>query len=517
MQEKIRSIEETQMHCLSSEHRPCSSSGSSNPGPSTSRCTSNPRPRPNKICKHDLTEESSNPTTSKRSNRRKRKLDNADDQQERQARKVAYIHVGEGGERDLEDHLRGSSRVNIQVISSQRLPDIDASDMIHGLDSAGTSRDYIDEEHRCNTSCPVGCQGHLRPNEIIIYESIRYDGKLFGRKRIKGRFVTDGSEVEDVLSLDMTDFRRLGGGGRRPGVTRPRREAVRRQERQRASRASIAERVASASSSRYVPPAPTKLGVDTPLPRKLAILLDSSPVALDLAEENSWNPDDKSFNIVLKDSDRLVMRRHPIAQSTDCIRGKVGYKAGLHLWEVQWPVRQRGTHAVIGVATKDAPLHAVGYQSLVGNSDQSWGWDLGRMKVFHNNIVQNDGGYYPSSVTHTSHWSVPETIKMVLDMDQGKLGFVVSDQWLGWAVTGLRDSAPLYPIASTVWGHCEVKLRYLSGLETNVLTLQDVARCVIRETIGAKTKACIKDKKELDAKIETLPLPGSMKNFVKFC
>ena len=50
-----------------------------------------------------------------------------------------------------------------------------------------------------------------------------------------------------------------------------------------------------------------------------------------------------------------------------------------------------------------------------------------------------------------------------------------------------------------------------------MLTLQDVARCVIRETIGAKTKACIKDKKELDAKIETLPLPGSMKNFVKFC
>ena len=70
--------------------------------------------------------------------------------------------MGEGGERDLEDHLRGSDRVNIQIVSTERLPDIDASDMIHGLDSAGTSRDYVDEGHRCNTSCPVGCQGHLR-------------------------------------------------------------------------------------------------------------------------------------------------------------------------------------------------------------------------------------------------------------------------------------------------------------------------------------------------------------------
>ena len=54
--------------------------------------------------------------------------------------------------------------------------------------------------------------------------------------------------------------------------------------------------------------------------------------------------------------------------------------------QVSWPTRQRGTHAVIGVATRDAPLHAVGYQSLVGNSDQSWGWDLGRLKAFHNNL-----------------------------------------------------------------------------------------------------------------------------------
>ena len=39
--------------------------------------------------------------------------------------------------------------------------------------------------------------------------------------------------------------------------------------------------------------------------------------------------------------------------------------------------RQRGTHAVVGVATKDAPLQCVGYHGIVGSNDKSWGWDLG--------------------------------------------------------------------------------------------------------------------------------------------
>merc|ERR1711915_78630 len=140
------------------------------------------------------------------SGKRKRKLQTSECDDD-QGHKVAYIHVGEGGERDLEEHLRGSSKVNIQVLSTERLPDIDDTDMIHGLDHAGTSRDYVDERHRCTVRCPVGCQGHLRPNEIIIYESIRYDGRLLGRKRIKGRFVEGDVGEEDVTSLVMTEFR----------------------------------------------------------------------------------------------------------------------------------------------------------------------------------------------------------------------------------------------------------------------------------------------------------------------
>lgn len=34
------------------------------------------------------------------------------------------------------------------------------------------------------------------------------------------------------------------------------------------------------------------------------------------------------------------------------------------MFELCWSSRQRGTHAVVGVATQDAPLHSVGYQVL---------------------------------------------------------------------------------------------------------------------------------------------------------
>ncbi len=97
--------------------------------------------------------------------------------------RIAYIHVGEGGEADLEAHLKGADNLDIQIYDQEKLPDIDETDMIHGLDHTGTSRDYVDERHRCTAACPIGCQGHLRPNEIVIYESVQWNGKLLDRKR----------------------------------------------------------------------------------------------------------------------------------------------------------------------------------------------------------------------------------------------------------------------------------------------------------------------------------------------
>ena len=59
----------------------------------------------------------------------------------------------------------------------------------------------------------------------------------------------------------------------------------------------------------------------------------------------------RSYNIFVKDDDKLTFHRHPVAQSTDCIRGMVGYERGLHVFELNWSTRQRGTHAVVGVST----------------------------------------------------------------------------------------------------------------------------------------------------------------------
>ena len=231
-------------------------------------------------------------------------------------------------------------------------------------------------------------------------------------------------------------------------------------------------RVRDPAEDEDVPPPPARIGECRGLPQRLAMLLDSPPVSLSVAEEHGWSSNDKSFNIVLKDSNNLVMRRHPIAQSTDCIRTKKSYSSGIHQWEVTWPARQRGTHAVVGVGTSEAPLHAVGYQSLLGNSTTSWGWDLGRLKTFHNN-QPTSSSLYPSTVTHQHQvsrgcpsclsnfpvqWPVPDIFTMVLDMDRGSLGFAVGDQFLGWAHHELKSHGPLYPMVSTGQSRLAVSL-----------------------------------------------------------
>ena len=55
-------------------------------------------------------------------------------------------------------------------------------------------------------------------------------------------------------------------------------------------------------------------------------------------------------------------------------------------------------------------------------------------------------------------------IAVVLDMDDGTLSFVVDGQYLGVAFRGLKGRK-LYPIVSAVWGHCEITMKYIGGLD----------------------------------------------------
>ncbi|XP_016837927.1 protein gustavus isoform X9 [Nasonia vitripennis] len=250
---------------------------------------------------------------------------------------------------------------------------------------------------------------------------------------------------------------------------------------------------------------PRELAQDFSRPARLDVLLDMPPASRETQVHHSWNADDRSLNIFVKDDDKLTFHRHPVAQSTDCIRGKVGYTKGLHVWELHWSTRQRGTHAVVGVATADAPLHSVGYQSLVGNNELSWGWDLGRNKLYHDS-KNNNGITYPALLKPEESFIVPDKFLVVLDMDEGTLAFVVEGQYLGVAFRGLKGRK-LYPIVSAVWGHCEITMKYIGGLDPEPLPLMDLCRRVIRQRIG---------KERLEDKINELNLPLAMKTYLLY-
>lgn len=255
----------------------------------------------------------------------------------------------------------------------------------------------------------------------------------------------------------------------------------------------------------YKPVVPRELAQDLSRPARLDVLLDMPPASRETQVHHSWNADDRSLNIFVKDDDKLTFHRHPVAQSTDCIRGKVGYTKGMHVWELYWSTRQRGTHAVVGVATKDAPLHSVGYQSLVGNNDLSWGWDLGRNKLYHDS-KNNVGVTYPALLKPDETFIVPDKFLVVLDMDEGTLAFVVDGQYLGIAFRGLKGRK-LHPIVSAVWGHCEITMKYIGGLDPEPLPLMDLCRRVIRQRIG---------KYRLEEKINLLNLPQAMKTYLLY-
>ncbi|XP_044758329.1 protein gustavus isoform X1 [Coccinella septempunctata] len=255
----------------------------------------------------------------------------------------------------------------------------------------------------------------------------------------------------------------------------------------------------------YKPVIPRELAQDFARPPRLDMLLDMPPAHRDTQLKHSWNQDDRSLNIFVKEDDKLTFHRHPVAQSTDCIRGKVGFTKGMHCWEVSWSTRERGTHAVVGVATKEAPLHSVGYQSLVGSTDTSWGWDLGRNKLYHDS-KNAPGLTYPALLKPDETFIVPDKFLVVLDMDEGTLSFVVDGQYLGVAFRGLKGRK-LYPIVSAVWGHCEITMKYIGGLDPEPLPLMDLCRRVIRQRLG---------KQHLEDKVMTLQLPQALQTYLLY-
>lgn len=219
----------------------------------------------------------------------------------------------------------------------------------------------------------------------------------------------------------------------------------------------------------------TSYDSDLDKPVRLDLLLSRPPCDKEVQLKHAWNPDDRSLNIFLKDDDGgLTLHRHPVAQSTDGVRGRVGYTRGLHVWELRWERRFRGTHAVVGVATAGAALHCTGYRSLVGSTEDSWGWDLCRNRLCHAGSTRHENVYpTPAAFAHfdETDYQAPETFLVVLDMDEGTLGFVADGRYLGVAFRGLKGRK-LYPVISAVWGHCEITMKYIGALDREFFFVQ---------------------------------------------
>ena len=109
-----------------------------------------------------------------------------------------------------------------------------------------------------------------------------------------------------------------------------------------------------------------------------------------VALQCTWNPRDCSRNITVNN---FIMQRNTQAQSSDAIRGKSGFSRGRHYWTVCWDGPSYGSAAVVGVATKSAPLHGDGYFALLGSDEQSWGWNISGHVTTHNGTVNT----YPTN------------------------------------------------------------------------------------------------------------------------
>ena len=90
---------------------------------------------------------------------------------------------------------------------------------------------------------------------------------------------------------------------------------------------------------------------------------------------------------------------------------------------------------------------------MVGSNTESWGWDLIRNKTYYNQIEET----YPHWLTAKDMFHTPDEFMVVLDMDEGTLGFIVDNVYLGVAFNDLKGKK-LYPIISTVWGNGKSQL-----------------------------------------------------------
>lgn len=101
---------------------------------------------------------------------------------------------------------------------------------------------------------------------------------------------------------------------------------------------------------------------------------------------------------------------------------------------------------------------------------------------------------------------VPERLLVVLDMEEGTLGYSIGGTYLGPAFRGLKGRT-LYPSVSAVWGQCQVRIRYMGERRVEEpQSLLHLSRLCVRHALGDTRLG----------QISTLPLPPAMKRYLLY-
>ncbi|KAK3577705.1 hypothetical protein CHS0354_032697 [Potamilus streckersoni] len=139
-------------------------------------------------------------------------------------------------------------------------------------------------------------------------------------------------------------------------------------------------------------------------------------------------------------------------QEADGARWSVGLETGKHVFEVFWPVEDRGTHASVGVCSSKAPLYWKPKTSLVGMNDVSVGLDIGRRRIIYEGEPKK---IYPR-IMH-----VPEKFLMYVDCDSSELSFGTEESFWGIAFKNIdRRMYPLHIMVGLTECNAHVQIFY---------------------------------------------------------
>ncbi|XP_065577220.1 F-box/SPRY domain-containing protein 1-like isoform X2 [Artemia franciscana] len=184
-----------------------------------------------------------------------------------------------------------------------------------------------------------------------------------------------------------------------------------------------------------------------------------------MAFKYGWNPMDCCPDTVVLDDFTLMRvkkskRTRPSYSYQNCVRGKLGFEAGRHSWEITCELGL-GDITVIGVATKDDSYtwirtglnHDPNFFGI--RCDESWGWELNHNWLFQNGVVQKHHSgvpvHYPQSpkcgpnLQVLPKYQIEDRIRVILDMEENTLAFEMNNTFLGVAFRGLPKKR-LFPV-----------------------------------------------------------------------